>query len=475
MKKGFTLIELLVVMMIIAVLAAFALPMYQHAVDQSRWGGMLSSARALKEAQERIFMTTSHYSDTVASLDIELAGTQNDNSIVTTDVTYTLENNYDDPLSYAIGGTHSAMPDNKLMMYLDKSPNFAGNIHCEAKTSNARAMHLCSALTDNVVGTRGEYTIYLVEGNSTGILTSWTAAASCEKGTAYADCQRYVNQYGEYYETYTNPNNGMYYEQYYDANGNHTHSKATGADKVVEAWFENNKLKKQVATYSDKVVTSEYTDGVVSKQIQEYEDRTVVFNVNNGKPTDVSVYSNGALAASGTYDSNGKVSTYSWFENGNLKQYSSYDDGNPSSTVVYWTANPGTVQYYNDYNENGEVTQTKYWPDGSVRGYYNADHTIATEYREDGSCSRSEVYGTDGRATTMYLYNTDGTYVVKPALYSESSDEGTPDPDESHWTYGTYTTGTNGDVIRDDGVTIPGSGNFASLCTSHPEQPQCAG
>ncbi len=70
MKKGFTLIELLVVVLIIGVLAAVAVPMYQKAVERSIAAKMISSARALKEAQQRYYMANGKYAKSFSDLDI---------------------------------------------------------------------------------------------------------------------------------------------------------------------------------------------------------------------------------------------------------------------------------------------------------------------------------------------------------------------------------------------------------------------
>lgn len=52
MKKGFTLVELLVVIVIIAVLAAFGLPMYRTSVDEALGAEMLKMAQTVMGAQK---------------------------------------------------------------------------------------------------------------------------------------------------------------------------------------------------------------------------------------------------------------------------------------------------------------------------------------------------------------------------------------------------------------------------------------
>ena len=57
-STGFTLIELMVVILIVAVLAAAAIPLMRGRIDQSKWSEANASAGAIRNAVKTYFMDT---------------------------------------------------------------------------------------------------------------------------------------------------------------------------------------------------------------------------------------------------------------------------------------------------------------------------------------------------------------------------------------------------------------------------------
>ena len=156
MKNAFTLVELLVVVLIIGILTSIAIPMYQGAVDKSHWSTMLPGAKALKDAEEAIRMATGEYTNQMANLDVTMNNA---------DLTFDLQtpNNLSQP--NVIKVSNSKLPNVRLASYLDESPMFAGQLHCEALKNDDRANRLCGKLLngDELLETEDGYTRYLLD------------------------------------------------------------------------------------------------------------------------------------------------------------------------------------------------------------------------------------------------------------------------------------------------------------------------
>ena len=71
-SRGFTLIELLVVVLIIGILASYAVPSYRVAVGTSRAATMYALMHTIDEAQQLYLMRTNHYSANLNSLVIAM-------------------------------------------------------------------------------------------------------------------------------------------------------------------------------------------------------------------------------------------------------------------------------------------------------------------------------------------------------------------------------------------------------------------
>jgi len=71
-RKGFTLVELAVVIIIIGILAAFAVPRFLDSVERSKAGEALNYLAAVRSAQERYQIRQGTYSDDLTKLDIQM-------------------------------------------------------------------------------------------------------------------------------------------------------------------------------------------------------------------------------------------------------------------------------------------------------------------------------------------------------------------------------------------------------------------
>jgi len=73
-KKGFTLVELAVVVVIIGVLAAFAVPRFMASVERSKAAEAFNYLSSVQAAQERYHARQGTYAEDLAELDVKFSG-----------------------------------------------------------------------------------------------------------------------------------------------------------------------------------------------------------------------------------------------------------------------------------------------------------------------------------------------------------------------------------------------------------------
>ncbi len=70
-KKGFTLTEILIVVVIIALLAVLALPMFVKTIEKAKVGEAISNLNLIRAGQKIYFLEEGYFSDTIDALKIE--------------------------------------------------------------------------------------------------------------------------------------------------------------------------------------------------------------------------------------------------------------------------------------------------------------------------------------------------------------------------------------------------------------------
>ena len=174
MKKGFTLIELLVVVLIIGILAAIALPMYNKAVMRSRFAALMPIAKAMADSNEAYYLEHGQYASNPQDLPVQGQSDYPEGTSV--DLVS------DEDYAYTMVYNEANLPDHNYLAFQKHSPKFAGTTMCEARDEEAGKVCLALGGTDLGGGVTNGWTAYLLSGDAAGSSFCPTGATCDEDG-----------------------------------------------------------------------------------------------------------------------------------------------------------------------------------------------------------------------------------------------------------------------------------------------------
>ena len=392
-KGGFTLLELLVVVIIIAVLAAVAVPMYKHAVLKSRFSAVMPMAKSVADANEVYYLGKNMYA--LGQDDLDVTPVAAENTSVKLSGEY---QNADENYEY-VAAWRTDVPGVRYIQYQKNSPKFAGNIHCEADETNEDALWLCekglngTEIPGSINQSAGEYRTFLLSGN-TGedkLPTSFhKQVAACEQS---ANCT--VLQQGD--------NTTLQ-----ECEGNLTGTNTKTCTNI---------------TYDEdgKQVGYEKTAQQCGQTVSYY-----AFDSYNQYQTDTTT--NRSACITRTYDEKDTQTGYTPFVNSG-NQYIIGEDG-------YIIASTSTCGRYDDGIKCSEGNIITYVPDGNGK-YMQMQTRNCVAFKVDGTCETfagtgyfydfadTRAGGEWGSVKVCSSLNSDGSCAVYKEKYKSNSKEST--------------------------------------------------
>ncbi|WP_428897966.1 prepilin-type N-terminal cleavage/methylation domain-containing protein [Parelusimicrobium proximum] len=157
---GFTLIELLVVVLIIAVLAAVALPQYTKTVYRTRGATQLSTLKALRDSLDRYYMANDAWPQSFDALDITIGA-----AISTNQASYIAVQASDKNVYYF--NINSGVAASSSTGFTDQTNRFGFGINtdysmnCYADKTKPNANSVCTSMGFTFSNTSGSFNYYI--------------------------------------------------------------------------------------------------------------------------------------------------------------------------------------------------------------------------------------------------------------------------------------------------------------------------
>ena len=389
--------ELLIVVLIVGILSAMALPMYQKAVLKSRYSALIPLTKAVWEGNEAYYMEHGEYATELEDLTIKGQKKYPDGTRI----------KLGDEQEYAYVKMSTPLVNNNYIAYQTHSTNYPGETHCEAKTGDTKAEQLCQNLSkQEPIGetvTSG-YTTYVIEGAGVGF-PYWARSVDCDNAADY----------------------GLTCKPVQDANGN------VGRQLCInEGGLCRNIYTHEGGSYTTMTCrTNEVGECVSNLKTYNYTaDGTMTSEL---RCSDTNARADGSCAKySGgygyTYDKDGHLTAKL-----NCKTIAS--DG--SGCTEYY----GSNMFYT-YDENGNLKTarkckttldgkcdgTYYSTDEDADYIYNGDKTLkakiacASSIGNDGICIPSVSTNMSGNASLFYEYDEKGRLIAQKNCKVVASD-----------------------------------------------------